>query len=56
MINQEKMEASSNSLDLETIDIKKTIKIFGVHFTYNTEFTFLQVEPWINREIFEGDV
>ena len=42
MINQEKMEAlllqnnASNSLDLETIEIKKTIKILGVHFTYNS--------------------
>ena len=56
MINQEKMEASSKSLDLETIDVKKSIKIFGVHFTYNTKVTFSQVELWINREIFDRDV
>ena len=42
MINQDKMEAlllgnnTSNSLDLGKIEIKKSIKILGGYFTYNS--------------------
>ena len=39
MINQEKMEASSNSLDLETIDIKNLSKFLG--FTLPTTLSLL---------------
>ena len=63
MINQDKMEAlllgnkALSSLELWTTEIKKSIKILGMHFTYNSllfyKLNFESIEKSL-RDMFKG--